>query len=427
MSSMAVITFSFGVKDVSIQCPKNKKMKDICQVFAKQIEHDINSLSFLYGGNQINLESNFEDLALPNDKANNKIKIIVVKNEKEENYCPFCSVKTLLKNEEVEIITLSNNSIRKGIDDVQKYIEKLINNCYIRSISIQLQNVNLLLSSISKQVEDCNKNLQKPLINMTNSDNIKIYENKVNIKNDKVEKENNDKKEKELNEKQQKELEMKKKLEEEEKKKNEVNQKLLKEKEDKKRKEQLKIQKKQFENDKLKQETFIMSTPDLRFACTCTNLMILQQYIYEGTDCAEIPLMLKNEGSFVWPKNFTKLVFEKKYNIKGKNVELNGLEPGQEEQYIAKIEGLGNLPVGEYETGVYFNIKGSNCGNMMKIKIFIIKKDVDPKIKYKNEIKRFRDEYDLKKEEYSDDEIYDILESNDFDLEKAFKCLAGEI
>ena len=263
---------------------------------------------------------------------------------------------------------------------------------------------------------------------MINFDILKIDENKVNIKNDKVEKENNDQKEKELNEKQQKELEMKKKLEEEEKKKNEVNQKLLKEKEDKKRKEQLKIQKKQFENDKLKQEKFLMPTPP-PFVCSCTNLMILQQYIYEGTDCAEIPLMLKNEGAFVWPKNFTKLVFEKKYNIKGKDVELNGLEPGQEEQYIAKIEGLGNLPVGEYETGVYFNIKGRNCGNMMKIKIFIIQKqkDVDPKIKYKNEIQRFRDEYEIKKEEFSDDEIYDLLKSNDFDLEKAFKCLAGEI
>ena len=426
MTSKVEIIFSFGGKEMSIQCPKNYKMKDICQLFAKNIGHDINSLSFLYGGNQINLELSFEDLALPNDKANNHMKIIVIKNEKEENYCPFCYVKTSLKSKEIEIITLSNNSIRKGINDAQKFIEKLINNCYIQSISIQLQNVNLLLNSISNQVENYNKNLQKSIINITNFDNLKIDENKVNIKNEKVEKENNDKKEKELYEKQQKELEKKKKLEEEKKKK-ELIEKKLKEEKDNKRKELLKIQKKQLEKDKLKQDKFIMSTPDLRFACTCTNLMILQQYIYVGTDFAEIPLMLKNEGSFIWPKNLTKLVFEKKYKIKGKNVELNALEPGQEEKYIVKIEGLGNLPVGEYETGVYFNIKGGNCGNMMKMKIIIINKEVDPKIKYKNEIQRFRDEYNLKDEEYSDDEIFNILESNDFDLESAFKCIVGDI
>ena len=190
-------------------------------------------------------------------------------------------------------------------------------------------------------------------------------------------------------------------------------------------KEQLKIQKKQFENNKLEQEQFTMSTPDFGYACTCTNLMILVQYIYVGTNIAEIPLMLKNEGAFPWPKNLTKLVFEKKYPIKGKDVVLNSLNPGQEQQFIVKIEGLGNLPEGEYQAGVYFNIRGSNCGNMMKMKIIIIKKEVDPKIKYMNEIKRFRDEYNLTEAEYSDDDLYNILESNSFNFEEAYNCIIG--
>ena len=169
-----------------------------------------------------------------------------------------------------------------------------------------------------------------------------------------------------------------------------------------------------------------MSSPDLGYVCTCTNLMILQQYIYVGTDFAEIPLMLKNEGSYDWPQNKTKIVFDKKYEIKGNDVLLNSIKPGAEQQITVKIEGLKNLPVGEYETGVYFNIKGKNCGDIMKMKIIIINKEVDPKIKYKNILKQFRGEYNLEEGEYPDDDLIDILLSNNLDLEKAFMCLIGE-
>ena len=155
--------------------------------------------------------------------------------------------------------------------------------------------------------------------------------------------------------------------------------------------------------------------------------MILQQYIYMGTDTAEMTLMLKNSGAYYWPPNKTKIVFDKKCEIKGEDSLLNSLRPGEEQKCVVKIGGLKNLPVGEYETGVYFNIRGKNCGNMMKMKIIIIKRDVEPKIKYKNEIKRFRDEYTLKEDEYSDEDLYSILESNDFNLEKAFRCIIGDI
>ena len=108
------------------------------------------------------------------------------------------------------------------------------------------------------------------------------------------------------------------------------------------------------------------------------------------------------------------------------NVLLNSIKPGAEQQCTVKIEGLKNLPVGEYETGVYFNIKGWNCGDIMKMKIIIINKEVDPKIKYKNTLKQFRGEYNLEEGEYPDDDLIDILLSNNLDLEKAFMCLIGE-
>ena len=205
MSSKPNITFSLGDKDISIQCPKNQKMKDVCQVFANKIGLDINSLSFLYGGNQINLELSFEDLALPNDKTNNKIKIIVIKDKKEEKYCPLCAVKTTLNTKEIEFITKSNNTILDGINEIQKNIEKLVNICYIESIKIQLRNIYYTLSSINTQVENYNKNLRKSFNHIIKYDNLKIDENKINIKNDNIDKDNKDNKEKELYEKQQKE------------------------------------------------------------------------------------------------------------------------------------------------------------------------------------------------------------------------------
>ena len=41
-------------------------------------------------------------------------------------------------------------------------------------------------------------------------------------------------------------------------------------------------------------------------------------------------------------------------------------------------------------------------------------------------VKQFRAEYKLDENEYSNDDLYNILMSNDFDLEKAFFCIIEE-
>ena len=449
MSSKALIVFSSEKNNVSIQCPKNHKLKDVCQLYAKKMSHDINYYSFEYSGCKVDLELSFDDLALPIDKADNKIVISVTKKENDGNYCPYCNKNILLKTKDVDELTLSNNKIKNYINEIKNSIEKLIKICSINSISIQLQNVNIILTSINAQIENYNNNLQKSLKNFNKFTPLNVDENKVNLKNYEIKKENDAKKE--LYEKQQrekeKELEIKKKLkEEEEKRKMEQMKKQLQEEEKKKKIEQLKQEeaakknepqkitpKAKIEINKLKKEQFnempkefTMSSRDFGYACTCTNALILQQFIYAGTDIAEIPLLLKNNGLYRWPPN-TKLVFEKKFKIFGKDVILDSLEPKQEKKFIVKIEGLKDLPLGEYEAGAYFNIKDRNHGNMIKMKITVIKREVEPKIKYKKEIDRFRDEYGLKEEEYSDDDLYDILLSNDFNLEKAFMCLIGDI
>ena len=450
MSSKALIVFSSEKNNVSIQCPKNHKLKDVCQLYAKKMGHDINYYSFEHSGCKVDLELSFDDLALPIDKTDNKMVISVTKIENEGNYCPYCDKNILLKTKDVDEMTLSNNKIKNYINEIKNSIEKLIKICSINSINIQLQNVNIILTSINAQIENYNNNLQKSLKNFNKFTPLNVDENKVNLKNYEIKKENDAKKE--LYEKQQrekeKELEIKKKLkEEEEKRKMEQMKKQLQEEEEKKKKiEQLKQEeaakknepqkitpKAKIEINKLKKEQFnempkefTMSSRDFGYACTCTNALILQQFIYAGTDIAEIPLLLKNNGLYRWPPN-TKLVFEKKFKIFGKDVILDSLEPKQEKKFIVKIEGLKDLPLGEYEAGAYFNIKDRNHGNMIKMKITVIKREVEPKIKYKKEIDRFRDEYGLKEEEYSDDDLYDILLSNDFNLEKAFMCLIGDI
>ena len=168
------------------------------------------------------------------------------------------------------------------------------------------------------------------------------------------------------------------------------------------------------------------------YSYECTNVMTLQQYVYQGSESAEIPVILKNTGLSSWPPNTTKLIFDKNFRIKGKTIVLNSLDENQEQKYIVKVDGLSNLPLGEYEAGVYLNIvylniNGNNIGKIMKMKVIIKEKEIDPIEKHKEIIKQFRNEYNLFDEnEYQDEDLYDLLLSNNFKFDKAFMCLIGD-
>ena len=72
------------------------------------------------------------------------------------------------------------------------------------------------------------------------------------------------------------------------------------------------------------------------------------------------------------------------------------------------------------------NIKGVNIGEKIKIKVIIVEREIDLMQKQIEKVKQFRAEYKLDENEYSNDDLYNILMSNDFDLEKAFFCIIGE-
>ena len=153
--SEAKIIFELEGIDITIQCSIEDKIKDICQKFATKIESNINSLLFLYGGNQMNMELSFKEQANLIDINNNEMNVLVYKKENDDIICPHCNKKLKLKK--IDDIILSNNNIKDTINGIKFNIENIIKLCP-NNISIQLKNINVLLNTLN---EDINKNNKK--------------------------------------------------------------------------------------------------------------------------------------------------------------------------------------------------------------------------------------------------------------------------
>ena len=159
----------------------------------------------------------------------------------------------------------------------------------------------------------------------------------------------------------------------------------------------------------------------------CLNLMSLQQVIYEGTESVEFELLLKNNGFSDWPPNQTKLIFDSKSQLNGKSVMLKSLGKNEQQKCIVKINDLEKLKEGEYDAFVSFNVNGVNYGNLLKLKVVIKKKEIDPIEEHMEEINNFRKEFNLDDGEFSDKKLYDVLVENNFEQEKAFlKIIEGQ-
>ena len=78
---MASTIFIKEGESVIIQCSKEEKMKTICDKYCNKINSNINSLLFLYGGKELNLNKKYEDYS----KEKTFI-ILVYKNDNE--ICP---------------------------------------------------------------------------------------------------------------------------------------------------------------------------------------------------------------------------------------------------------------------------------------------------------------------------------------------------
>ena len=161
-------------------------------------------------------------------------------------------------------------------------------------------------------------------------------------------------------------------------------------------------------------ENIKKKTANYGFKGICNNKI----NIYENTDFIDIPIRLKNTGDRSWPLKSTKLVFDPKFDIKGKNIELKPLKPGEEQSTIIRIENLRNLRVGEYETGIWFIVDRVNYGNMIVFEINV--KENKVKI-LKKIIDEFRKKFNLKNDNFSDELLLKQLSKYNFNFELTFQ------
>ena len=151
--SITKIIFTFEGKETTIECSKEDKMKDICQKYSSKIESNLDSLLFLYGGNQLNLESSFENQANSIDKSENKMIISVFKKEESDLECPKCGDKIKFNFEPLKDILSSNNNIIDNIAGIKLIIENIVKNSLVEVVNVQLKNVNTILNSINEEIK----------------------------------------------------------------------------------------------------------------------------------------------------------------------------------------------------------------------------------------------------------------------------------
>ena len=124
----ANIYFTFDRESKYILCTTDDTMFDICRNISTKIFKDINSLLFIYEGEQINFDSklsNYQDL------IDNKKKILVYA-------CPKCEQKNQLNNNIIESI----NGIKYQIDNIIKTNTNYQINCQLKNIINNLNIVN---------------------------------------------------------------------------------------------------------------------------------------------------------------------------------------------------------------------------------------------------------------------------------------------
>ena len=179
----ANVIFTLDGENLTVQCSEDDIMKDICQKYANKIQRDLNSLVFLYGGNQLNFLLKFKDLVT--DKERNEMKVLVYSKENEEFTCPKCCEKINLNTEKIDDIILSINNLKETIDSAKTMIESIIKVSSVNSVNIQLKGVNIILNTLN---EDINKTKEKVknLLNENNENNYIITE--INIKENEINK-----------------------------------------------------------------------------------------------------------------------------------------------------------------------------------------------------------------------------------------------
>jgi len=174
--SQAKVIFVYEGREVIIQCIKDEKMKDICQKYVNKINKDINSLVYLYGGNQLNFNLNYNEQANIIDKERNIMKVLVYDNN--EYICNKCGEKIKIKKEKIDNIILSINNMNDTINGIKLNIDNIIKISKDNLVNLQLKNVNILLNTLNDDIKNINDKLNN-LININNEIKIKNENNYI--------------------------------------------------------------------------------------------------------------------------------------------------------------------------------------------------------------------------------------------------------
>ena len=162
-----------------------------------------------------------------------------------------------------------------------------------------------------------------------------------------------------------------------------------------------------------------------KYSYECINILQLSMYLYEGTEKGQTEIILKNNGSQIWPEGRTKLVFERESEISGEEIILNPQKPGEIGKYNIVLNGLSNYSHKQYKSYLNFYIDDDEIGEQIILTINIKEKDKTKKEIEDNmdKITEFRQIYSLGIEDYSDEKLFEVLKNNNYDYDMAFGSL----
>jgi hypothetical protein len=150
----------------------------------------------------------------------------------------------------------------------------------------------------------------------------------------------------------------------------------------------------------------------------------LNPSIMQGEDKLDIELIIKNNGSKQWPDYKAKLVFNENKNLVQKSILLEPQKPGEQQNYIIKLDGLGAYPPGKVDAEMNFEIDGEKYGDEIELNITINeKKKIIGEDDYSKQVQQFREEYGLSKDEYSDAFLLNKLKQHNFNFPMAFSSI----
>ena len=160
---MSKVIFNFDGVDVEIQCIKEEKMKEICQRYVNKINKNINTLIFLYGGEQLDFDLSFNEQANMIDKERNIMKVLVYKNKDNEYICPKCGEKIKLNIK--DDIILSINNINDVINSIKFNIDNIIRISSDNFINTQLKSINILINTLNNDIKNIKDKINNILHN----------------------------------------------------------------------------------------------------------------------------------------------------------------------------------------------------------------------------------------------------------------------